>query len=155
MTEKLARIAYLSDNLIRGGDEQVSAQIDRILSSSRRRNPELNVTGALVFNRGIFAQVLEGPTDGVTYLFEKIKSDPRHCKINILESTSTTERAFPNWSMAYFGLSNVYGIKFERLAGETEFDDRLLLSDRVLSTRGVSLLRSLTMHWKMNFRSAK
>lgn len=76
MTEKLACIAYLSDNLIRGCDEQVTAHIDRLLSSSRRCNPELKVTGALVFNRGIFAQVLEGPTDGVTYLFKKSNPIP-------------------------------------------------------------------------------
>jgi hypothetical protein len=152
LSNSLTRLVYLSDNLIRGDEEAVSASIEQMLSSSRRRNQELSVTGALIFNRGIFAQVLEGPTEGVTSLFRAIEVDPRHCKIKLLEHASVVDRLFPNWSMAYFGLAQNYGCNFEEIATETQFDEKKLLFGQAVSAGGMSLLKSLTLHWKTNVR---
>ena len=49
-----------------------------ILRTSRRNNAEVGVTGALMFNGGAFAQVLEGPRRGVESTFERIQRDQRH-----------------------------------------------------------------------------
>ena len=55
-----------------------SAAVDSIIQSSRRHNPEMGITGLLVFGGGIFFQWLEGPRDNVTSLMERLKADPRH-----------------------------------------------------------------------------
>ena len=60
MTETLYRLVYFSRNLITGMPAEISAEIDSILASARRNNAPLGITGALIFNSGIFAQVLEG-----------------------------------------------------------------------------------------------
>ncbi len=153
MANSLTRLVYLSDNLIRGDEQAVSNSIEQMLSTSRRRNQELGVTGALIFNRGIFAQVLEGPGDAVDSLFRVIEADPRHCKVKLLENTTTADRLFPNWSMAYFGLAQAYGLNLEEIAIETQFDEKKLLFGQAVSAGGMSLLKSLTLHWKTNVRS--
>ena len=153
MAKMLARLVYISDNHIRGDDQSVSASIEQILSTSRRRNQELGVTGALIFNRGIFAQVLEGPPEPVASLFGKIEHDSRHSNVKLLENTSTADRFFPNWSMAYFGLPQVYRSKLEEIAIQTQFDEKKLLFGQTVSAGGMSLLKSLTLHWKTNVRS--
>ena len=59
------------------------------------------VTGALLFNEDLFAQVLEGPLEAVEQIFEQIQRDQRHSDVTILESGPAVERDFPEWSMAF------------------------------------------------------
>ena len=45
--------------------------ITQILQTSRRKNKEQNVTGALLFDSGYFAQTLEGPRLAIERTFER------------------------------------------------------------------------------------
>jgi hypothetical protein len=76
------------------------AAVARIVASARRRNPELGITGMLVFGSGVFFQWLEGPRDSIRRLMALLRADPRH--ENIVELTETEEareRIFPDWDM--------------------------------------------------------
>ena len=72
---KLYRLVYFSRNRINGGPSQIAAEVQSILAASQRNNPPLELTGALIFNAGVFAQVLEGPRSSVEATFEKIQQD--------------------------------------------------------------------------------
>jgi len=101
MTEMLHRLVYYSRNRIVGSAEQTSAAIAQILSASRRNNPRVGVTGALMFSTGYFAQVLEGPHDAIEDRFERIQQDERHNDVLLLCFEASATRRFENWSMAY------------------------------------------------------
>jgi hypothetical protein len=102
---KLYRLVYYSKNHIKGGPQQIAAEIQSILAASQRNNPSLQLTGALIFNSGVFAQVLEGPRSSVEATFEKIQQDHRHGGVQVLAFDQVEERVFAKWSMGYFGQS--------------------------------------------------
>ncbi len=101
MPHNLFRLVYCSRNQIRGTSSQVIDEVKKILTSARRNNAQCSVTGALLFNEGLFAQVLEGPLQSVEHTFECIQRDTRHTDITVLEFGPATRREFPNWSMAF------------------------------------------------------
>lgn len=76
------------------------ATVQRIIESSRRRNPQAGITGLLVFGGGIFFQWLEGPRDNVQALMTLLKTDARHHTVVLLASgEEVRERLFPDWDM--------------------------------------------------------
>ncbi len=101
MNNALYKILYCSRNLIEGEQAQSDAEISHILATARTNNSRRNVTGALLFNAGCFAQVLEGPRSAIEQIFERIQRDPRHSDVTVLESGDASERDFPDWSMAH------------------------------------------------------
>jgi hypothetical protein len=126
MTQDLARIVYFSMSDLPAEAGNAAAEVERILAASRRNNPPLGVTGALIFSRGAFGQLLEGPPAAVERLFERIQLDPRHRKVTMLDVSRTSRREFPHWSMAYVGardglraaLSPQPGLSLQGLDGE-------------------------------------
>ena len=103
MTTDLYQILYCSRNCMHGDKPQTAHEINNILSASRRNNARVGVTGALLFNSILFAQVLEGPIDGVEKIFEQIQRDLRHSDLIVLDSGLIEARNFPIWSMAFAG----------------------------------------------------
>jgi hypothetical protein len=101
MSGDIYKILYCSKNLIEGEHAKQDAEIGEILQAARRNNREQNVTGALLFNSGYFAQALEGPKLAIEKIFEKIQRDPRHGNVTVLSSETGGERDFPEWSMAH------------------------------------------------------
>ena len=95
------RIVYCSRNRIDGTPQQTNAEVQNILRISRINNAASGVTGALLFNGKAFAQVLEGPRDAVDIAYAKIRFDPRHSHVVVLEQSSQVQRHFPAWTMAY------------------------------------------------------
>ena len=103
MTNDLYQVLYCSRNCMHGTKPQTALEINNILSASRRNNAKVGVTGALLFNSILFAQVLEGPIDGVEKIFEQIQRDLRHSDLIVLDSGLIEARKFPSWSMAFAG----------------------------------------------------
>lgn len=101
MDSSVYRILYCSRNLIEGTDGQRDKEIANILATARANNSKQEVTGALLFNAGYFAQVLEGPRTHIEKVFEQIQRDPRHTDVTVLENGKAELRDFPNWSMAH------------------------------------------------------
>ncbi len=103
MNTELYRLIYCSRNRLQGSDLEVSAEIQQILRTSRANNAQADVTGALLYNAGIFAQALEGPLGAVEEVFERIQQDFRHSDVTVIESGPATSRIFGNWAMAMCG----------------------------------------------------
>lgn len=101
MQNQIYSLVYCSRNQIRGSIAQVADEVQKILLSSRVNNVRVGVTGALLFNEGLFAQALEGPQSEVEKVFEWIQCDPRHSDVTILQSGMESTRRFPDWSMAF------------------------------------------------------
>lgn len=76
-------------------------EIAHILESSRKNNSALQITGCLLYHDREFLQLLEGEEKVVDALMAKIETDPRHSDISIIDSQTTNERLYHDWSMAY------------------------------------------------------
>jgi len=120
--DQLFRLLYVSESKIEGDFESVTREVEQMLAVSRRNNAASGLTGALIFNCGFFAQVLEGERAAVESVFEKIQHDHRHAKINVLCVGSVESRKFPNWAMAYVGRSPRWEQALGWLKDETKFD---------------------------------
>lgn len=129
----LYRLVYASRNLLGASETDTRAAVERILEASRRNNARAGVTGALMFNDGAFAQVLEGPQKGVEDTFERIQRDLRHSDVTVLECRPVTQRSFAEWSMAFVGRSPGGQAEWSRLADESGFDLRRLDGDQVFA----------------------
>ena len=90
-------IVYLS-SAKRLADEP---ELGTILEQSRKNNALLNITGALLYCNGSIIQVLEGPKDTVSPLFDKIKNDARHTQVITLFQGEVNARSFEKWAMGY------------------------------------------------------
>lgn len=80
--------------------------VEGIVEVALERNAALDVTGALVFTGGHFAQVLEGTAANVEELMASIRRDKRHKAIAIVETKAIVRRLFADWSLAYTGSSS-------------------------------------------------
>ncbi|XYD06639.1 BLUF domain-containing protein [Methylobacterium sp. NMS12] len=129
----LYRLVYASKNLLQGPEPEAAAAVRQILDAPRRNNAALDVTGALMFNAGAFAQVLEGPRRGVEATFERIQRDLRHDDVTVLQCGPAESRGFANWSMAFVGASRSGQARFSGLATESGFDLARLDGDRVFA----------------------
>ena len=100
MEQALFRILYCSRNMVGEIGGVQNQPISQILETARTNNSRANVTGALLYNSGYFAQVLEGPKAAIEHVFERIQRDSRHRDITVLECSGIRSRDFPSWAMA-------------------------------------------------------
>lgn len=77
------------------------ADLDDILSKSRRNNTRDDVTGMLLYADGSFLQVLEGEETAIRQVYERISRDPRHHRIVEVAQQTIDQRDFPDWSMGF------------------------------------------------------
>ena len=140
MSDGLHRLVYYSRNALSGSEQAIALEIQQVLASSRRNNAADGITGALMFNRGCFAQVLEGPRPALERTFERIQRDPRHEDVLLLQFERIQERGFPDWSMAFIGHSAEGSRLHDGIAGQSGFVPARLTGDRV-----VQLLRELVL----------
>jgi len=103
MTSDLTSLLYVSKSLVERLAQAESLQ--DIVEVARSRNAQLAVTGALIFTRAHFAQILEGSRAAVEELMVSIKRDARHQDVTVVEWIDIESRRFPDWSMAYSGPS--------------------------------------------------
>ena len=129
----LYRLVYTSRNLLKGTEAETKAEVEQILDASRRNNARAEITGALMFNGGAFAQVLEGPQYGVEATFERIQRDVRHGEVTVLECGPVAERSFENWSMAFVGQSARGRVLWSELAAKSGFDLTRMNADAVFT----------------------
>jgi hypothetical protein len=95
------QIVYVSKSMLSKEIDLRTTEIQRILEVSRKWNSENDITGALMFGEGYFAQVLEGPSSILKSTFGFIACDERHRNVRLLECGPVLKRAFESWSMAY------------------------------------------------------
>jgi hypothetical protein len=83
------------------------ADLAELLTRSRRTNHATDLTGLLLYRRGRFLQVLEGPEATVRDRMAIITADPRHTRVRVLVEETRNERHFPDWTMGYEPISPV------------------------------------------------
>lgn len=134
MTEALHRLVYYSRNRITEGPEALAEAIASILAASQVNNARMDVTGALMFNAGCFAQVLEGPRAAVEDIFEQIQQDERHGDVSLLAFGLTPARAFERWSMGFVGASVNDAARYGALVKESGFDPARMTGEALFET---------------------
>jgi len=132
MQQNLVRMVYFSRNAMAGGREELAAQIGQILAIGRANNARAQVTGALLFNSGVFAEALEGESRHVQATFKRIQRDSRHKNVELLSVEPVAARLFPHWSMGFLGRSREDERLFGHFAEMTGLDRRQFESDRIL-----------------------
>lgn len=70
-----------------------------IMTSAKKNNSLIGVTGMLVYYDCEIMQILEGDKSAVQALFKKISQDERHTLVKVFYSGEIKERSFSNWCM--------------------------------------------------------
>ena len=70
-----------------------------IMTSAKKNNSAIGVTGMLVYYDCEIMQILEGDKLVVESLFKRISQDERHTLVKAFYSGDIKERAFSNWCM--------------------------------------------------------
>ncbi len=97
----MKRLVYIS-RLVSDNSERDLQEIERV---SQRNNARDGITGVLLFVRGYFFQLIEGPDEAIDRLYGKLLQDTRHTDIILLQTELNVEtRLFPNWTMEVFNL---------------------------------------------------
>jgi hypothetical protein len=104
--DDLYALIYVSHGTRHIKDDAANRMIEDILTTSRARNAKLDVTGALLFTESCFTQILEGPKEAVALIFDAIECDARHRDVTLISFKPAPQRYFPEWSMAYAGVSS-------------------------------------------------
>ncbi len=94
-------LAYVSTASTPMSDEDIAA----ILVQSRANNEQSGITGALLYHRGRFIQILEGPEEQVLSKYRQISVDPRHKSLHQVSREPIQVRQFPTWTMGFRTLS--------------------------------------------------
>lgn len=88
-------------------------ELKQLLIQSQTANKEFDVTGLLLYYKGIFMQVIEGAPENVKQLFQNIEHDSRHTAVIKLAEEEIEERAFGEWAMAFKTISDEEFSKLE------------------------------------------
>lgn len=134
MTVALHRLVYYSRNRVTGSPEKLAEAITSILAASQVNNARVDVTGALMFNSGCFAQVLEGPRVAIEDIFERIQQDERHGDVSLLAFDQAPARAFENWSMGFVGASVDDAGRYGSIVGKSGFNPARMTGEALFET---------------------
>ncbi|WP_038172633.1 BLUF domain-containing protein [Vibrio pacinii] len=114
----LTRLVYAS-TIEQGFD---LSTVEEIISSARKHNSALDVTGMLCFDRHYFLQCLEGSRTNVNAVYQRILNDKRHSSIIMLDYREVSARDFSHWSMGYIPSSSLTAPLYLRYSGASEFN---------------------------------
>jgi hypothetical protein len=78
-----------------------AGELDDILTTSRRNNAMLGITGLLLYIEGGFLQMLEGEERCVRELYTRIAEDRRHWNSRVMLDREMPVRTFAGWSMGF------------------------------------------------------
>ena len=134
MQNTLHRLVYYSRNRVEGSDRVIGLEIRTILASSQRNNQPIGITGALMFNAGCFAQVLEGGRVAIETTFERIQQDTRHGEVSLLAFEPIEQRSYGHWSMGFVGASPDHAAAFADISSSSGFDPSRASGDQILKT---------------------
>ncbi len=118
----LSQVIYVSI----AADKITSLDTVKILGESQANNKELGLTGMLLFAEGEFCQVLEGPSQNLELVLDRIQCDRRHLSMRIIFHEPVAERSFSNWAM---------GFEFLPVLNSAEMRDAFQISNSELDSR--------------------
>ena len=92
-------------------------EINKILASCKKNNPDRDITGVLVHSDKRFIQYIEGSKEEVESLYQLIEKDERHTAVNKRSFEPIDKRLFPSWEMGYKDLGS------SKLVLQTDFEE--------------------------------
>jgi hypothetical protein len=98
----LKTICYISDSRI----NKSLTDFNNLIVKAKSNNTKNNITGILVYKNNNFLQVLEGHTETVDSVFDKIRMDQRHQNIFKIINTSIDERFFEEYEFGFTVVSD-------------------------------------------------
>ena len=120
-------------------------QLVDLLKQSRKYNRLWDVTGILLYLDGKFIQVLEGDKDIVLGVFERVKKDPRHNRVVVINEGKSESRIFKNWSM---GFKKTSYSEFAAITGFKDIDT--FFGEQTTGQHAKLLLQFLELFYKQN-----
>ncbi len=118
-----------------------TAGLLELLNGARLFNQAKNITGLLLHREDSFMQVIEGRKEDVLALYERIRKDPRHHRVETLFEDEIDTREFSDWQMGFIELD---GIDVSLLPGFSNFlveeDTPRTLLERLSRTKRLLLL---------------
>lgn len=97
---ELYQLVYIS----KAAQDFSSAELHDLLKKAKLNNEKKDITGNLLYNGGLFLQVLEGDKSNISELLDTISKDPRHKAVKQLYFEPAKFRLFPRWSMNMINL---------------------------------------------------
>ena len=92
----LHRLVYVSRSRLADPESDLRG----IISRSRLNNMRDGITGVLLlFEDGVFCQIIEGAFAQLDSRFSRIRNDPRHTDVRVLQAVPTYRRRYPGWPM--------------------------------------------------------
>lgn len=99
----LSTLVYVSELADSASTDAVAA----IARQARVRNAADGVTGLLAFDGHSFAQLVEGSADRIADLWQRVRRDRRHDRIELLfQDAADVARRFPSWGLGYLLLED-------------------------------------------------
>lgn len=111
--------------------------IEQLVVNCRRRNRQLDLTGALAVCALRFAQVIEGREEVVNDMLAKIEKDARHCGMQVIDRSFVERRLCDGWEMAFLDEPSWAAVLDDVSSGALAPQDfyRIIL-DRIEDKRG-------------------
>jgi hypothetical protein len=97
-----------------------ASQLSELLQKARAANERRGLTGMLlhVDSDGSFFQAIEGETEAIDQLLERLILDKRHSHLTTIIREPIAKRSFKEWTM---GFSSVSPEKLRQVAGLNDF----------------------------------
>lgn len=128
----IVQTIYWSKPSFRLDAASITQQVRDILNAARRKNPVLDVTGALIFTNNLFVQALEGPEYNVMKIMATIAGDDRHRDVQVLTSRTRSNRDFSDWAMAFAADTEANRATVMEYCGGKAFDPRALPPEKIV-----------------------
>ena len=75
------------------------AQVYEIYRQATDNNALEGITGVLIHDGDYFVQLLEAGEDAMAGMMNKLRADPRHCNLEVIDERTIERRSFGGWSM--------------------------------------------------------
>ena len=94
------------------------ADAEDIAERASANNRRHGLTGLLLYSPSHFIQVLEGAETDVIGTVERIRHDPRHSELRVIDARDVADREFSAWSMVARRLRDLETVDFSTLTAD-------------------------------------
>jgi hypothetical protein len=137
--ENMLQIRYIS----RAAEPMSAEKLLALLQQCLANNVRNGVTGMLLYGNETFLQALEGDEKVVDDLVEKIRKDPRHDNIQLLQRKPIEVRQYSDWSM---GFKRISDHELQHIEGLRNFGERDFTLDYLVQNGDV--VEALMDHYR-------
>jgi hypothetical protein len=115
--EPLERLVYLSTSVLTPTREDLRS----LAAHAAARNAREGISGILCYRGGSFLQVLEGPSEKLEGLWQRLLEDGRHTFLQLLVREPIETPLFDRWSMGLCDLECIDGPSYPEFIAIADF----------------------------------